>query len=84
MYTLIYDRNTNINRQRHPSERLCTLCNTGLCEDEIHFLLVCPLYKDLRYMLLDPSSQNNHDFSSMSNFEKMLFLMQFHQYEVIL
>ena len=63
-----------MNRKRHPSERLC---NTGSCEDEIH-LLVCPLYKDLRYM-----SQNNHDFSNMSNFEKMLYLMQFHQHEVI-
>lgn len=30
-------------REEHPSEGLCTLCNIGSCEDEIHFLLVCPL-----------------------------------------
>ena len=29
------------------TEILCTLCNTGSCEDEIHFLSVYPLYKDL-------------------------------------
>ena len=34
------------------------LRNTGSCEDETHFLIVGPLYKDLRYMLLDPISQN--------------------------
>ena len=64
-YTPIYDRNTNMNRKRHLSEILCTLCNTESREDEIYFLLVCPLYKDLRYMLLDPISQSNHDFSNI-------------------
>ena len=30
------------------NERLCTCCNTRDIEDIYHFILVCPLYKDLR------------------------------------
>ena len=37
-------RYLNINR----NERICTLCNLNVVEDEYHFLLVCPLYLHLR------------------------------------
>ncbi len=37
-------RYSNINRQ----ERLCQVCDLNDVEDEYHFLLVCPLYSDLR------------------------------------
>jgi len=33
------------------NERKCQLCNT--LEDEFHFLLECPLYYDLRKLLID-------------------------------
>ena len=36
----MYDINTNMNRKRHPSDRLDMLCNARECEDEIYFLLV--------------------------------------------
>ena len=29
-------------------QRLCISCNMGKVEDEFHFLLVCPKYRDLR------------------------------------
>ena len=29
-------------------DRVCKQCDIGCVEDEFHFLLVCPKYKDLR------------------------------------
>ena len=57
-YTPIYDKFTKLNSKRHPSERLYTLCNSGLCEDEIHFLLICPVYRDLWQMLFYKTIKN--------------------------
>lgn len=37
-------RHTNIER----SDRKCNLCNLNDLEDEYHFTLICPIYKDLR------------------------------------
>jgi hypothetical protein len=34
------------------NERVCTRCNMGVIENEYHFLLICPLYRDLRKLLL--------------------------------
>ena len=28
--------------------RLCPICNTQIVEDEYHFVMICPLYSDLR------------------------------------
>ena len=35
------------------SQRLCHLCELGEIESEIHFLLYCPFYNDLRKTLFD-------------------------------
>ena len=32
------------------NERICTLCNIGDVEDEYHFVMICPLYKEIRNM----------------------------------
>ena len=42
-----------INRKRHPSERVCALCEVESIEDEVQFFLVCPLYQDLGLHLVD-------------------------------
>ena len=36
-FTLIYNKTVMKNRKRHPSERLCKVCNTRACEDEVYF-----------------------------------------------
>ena len=33
-------------------ERICTKCNMNVIEDEYHFVLVCPLYRQLRLEIL--------------------------------
>ena len=34
------------------SLRLCQFCNSGVIEDEFHFLLACPAYSELRTSIL--------------------------------
>ena len=34
------------------SLRICPLCSMKVIEDEYHFLLVCPIYRELRTKLL--------------------------------
>lgn len=36
------------------NERACKYCNSGLIENEYHFLLVCPYYRELRQKYLKP------------------------------
>ena len=82
-YTPIYDKHTKKNRKRHPSERLCTSCNMGLCEDEVHFILICPLYSNIRQSLLNSILTDNPNFSNLSNPDQMIYLMQFCQHNVM-
>ena len=36
------------------NERVCILCNSNHVENEFHFLLVCPLYRELRKHYIKP------------------------------
>ena len=38
------------------SERICPMCHLNVVEDEIHFVLICPLYNVLREPLLKIAS----------------------------
>ena len=44
-------------------ERLCTLCNLNVIEDELHFVFHCPLYDEARQFL----------FQKMQNVKPELF-----------
>ena len=52
-----------------PTERICKLCPRGQVEDEYHFLLVCPLYDNLRKQYLP------EDVVRDPHFHKFLTLM---------
>jgi hypothetical protein len=50
------------------NERKCQFCNMNFIENEYHFLLVCPMYKDLRKQFLKPyylSWPNLNKFDSL-------------------
>lgn len=51
-HNLHIERGRYENVPRH--DRLCRCCNMNAIEDEYHFLLVCPLYIDLRRKFLKP------------------------------
>ena len=52
-FTPIYNK-TQKNRKRLPSERICKLCDLGVCEDEIHFVPTCTKHEAIRKAILDP------------------------------
>ena len=65
------------------SERLCTLCNENLVEDEMHFLCCCSYYSDLRSTLYNKARENNADFDSLDIIDKFVYLMSNFQRDTI-
>ena len=57
---------------------MCTFCDTSEIEDEYHFVLVCPLYRDLREQYLP------HEFQKDPNFLKFTRLMKTKQSDLLL
>ncbi len=56
-------------------ERTCKFCASGGIEDEIHVLLNCELYSDLRYELLKHMQSVNIDFKDLHSLTKFLNIM---------
>ena len=65
------------------SERLCKLCDMQLVEDEIHFLIDCPVYSDERKHLFDEKNISNSSFSEMDSLDKFVYFMSNHERAVI-
>ena len=63
------------NPRKPIEERLCKICNNQEIEDEIHFLLNCFFYCDLRSSLIQLAASLNHSFHNLSPKEKFSFLM---------
>ena len=63
------------NPRKPIEERLCEICNNQEIEDEIHFLLNCSFYCDLRSSLIQLAASLNHSFHNLSPKEKFSFLM---------
>lgn len=59
------------------NERICKLCSKNVLEDEMHFLLVCEFYSDLRRALLLKAQSCNTDFSTLSLQDKFIFIMNY-------
>ena len=54
-------------------DRTCNSCQ--VIEDEIHFIVDCKLYDDLRYELFNLVSRDNDDFNKMSSLVKFILIM---------
>jgi hypothetical protein len=57
-------------------QRLCTLCNLHKVENEVHFLIECPLYADLRFNMIQKACIVNKDFITMNDIDKFNFIMK--------
>ena len=53
-------------------ERICPFCSN--IEDEMHVILDCSVYNDLRITLLDKASDMNPGFNDLTNSEKLKIL----------
>ena len=73
----IRDENTGHFRKLKVEERVCTLCNLNCIEDEIHFVLVCPKYTQIRSPLLDLLLQKYDHFVDLANLDKLSFLINY-------
>ena len=58
------------------SKRLRIISLMESIEDEVHFLLVCLLYQDLRLHLVDTFSNIVPNFYILPNHDKLIYLRQ--------
>ena len=59
------------------NNRICNLCTDNVIEDEIHFLLCCDFYSDIRRPLLAKAQLCNSDFHNMPLLDKFVFIMNY-------
>ena len=57
-----------------PHERICEVCKNGV-EDEIHFLINCPLYDAHRQAIINQCKDFKPNFQYYTDREKFLFIM---------
>ena len=58
-----------------PEGRLCTNCPLGVSEDESHFLIICPTYKEPRAALFQHFALHNPHFNDYLDSQKFLWIM---------
>ncbi len=56
-------------------ERICTVCNMDEIESEMHVIICCPLYNDIRATLYESALLIDNNFNTYSNMDKFVFLM---------
>ena len=56
-------------------ERICTLCESGNVEDELHFVLHCGKYADLREALFNDVNMLEKNFGTLSDPNKLCVLI---------
>ena len=56
-------------------ERICQICSEGV-EDEIHFLVKCKQYNDLRQPLINLCMESKPQFNYYTDKEKFIFIMK--------
>ncbi len=63
--------------------RKCRHCDLDALEDELHFLLVCPLYSTERRVLIDKCNEFFTDFDTLNNNDKFKLIMGNKDKEII-
>ena len=56
------------------NNRICPICNIGI-EDEMHVLLKCSTYTEIRQLLLQKARSVNTMFNSYNDIEMLCFLL---------
>ena len=68
--------------QTSRNDRFCPICNSGIIEDEFHFLFHCPKYSIPREKFCNQIQQNFVDFNHLSYTELTIKLMNSHNFSV--
>ena len=56
-------------------DRICPLCDSTEIEDELHFLIKCPVYEDLKIQLYREAVLVNPLFNDLNDTDKLCFLL---------
>jgi hypothetical protein len=56
-------------------DRICTLCSSHNIENEIHFVIDCLFYEDLRYTMMNELSKQYPDFKDLPSLAKYCIIM---------
>ena len=71
----------NIEKGRHAKlnveQRVCTKCNLNMIEDELHFIIMCPMYSILRRKYFTDISNIFPMFHNLTDPQKLNFIMIF-------
>ena len=65
------------------NDRLCQICNTANVEDEIHFIMDCSLYDDLRHEIFTYMNSFIDGFGSSDRLQQFYYIMQCNNYTTI-
>ena len=65
------------------SERVCTMCQLQLVEDEYHILCVCGSYNEFRTTLYNKASTTFNEFHNIPELDKFVYLINNLQRDVI-
>ena len=68
--------------QTSRNDRFCPICNSGIIEDEFHFLFHCPKYSIPREKFYNQIQQNFVDFNQLSYTELIIKLMNSQNFSV--
>ena len=53
----------------------CNYCSMEVVEDELHFLIVCPLYENLQHKLFSVCCLYIHNFMPLSKLDKFICIL---------
>ena len=56
------------------NERICEICNNGDIEDEVHFLIKCNAYSNIRRLLFDKCISKEVEFQNFDDIDKLIFI----------
>lgn len=56
-------------------ERVCKLCNNGDIEDEVHFLITCPIYQDIRRTIFEKAVELDETFNNWERDRQAFFIL---------
>ena len=68
--------------QTSRNDRFCPICNSGIIDDEFHFLFHCPKYSIPREKFYNQIQQNFVDFNQLSYTELMIKFMNSQNFSV--
>ena len=66
------------------NNRICEKCHMNVVENEIHFLIDCPFYKENRIKLLNEVQKHNVNFNNLDSSQKYFWIVTCENIDILL